>query len=203
LITATQFLSSASCHKDTTRPCNNFTPYNFLVTAQWQSEQDIYRTGDTIYLISSFSKDLLNTLDNVQINYNNAVGIGGSISIGLLDTITHQRLPANDSFNIISFVGSFEKFPINTINQGINFSYLELNSTYEFKIGFIPKYKGIYGIGVSDLRSLGLKGKNCTNANFDMTIINNNKHLYLHQYALGVDTNDSYLQKHGYDFRVQ
>ena len=39
LITAIPFLIAASCNKNTTRPCYNFTPYSFVATAEWQPQK--------------------------------------------------------------------------------------------------------------------------------------------------------------------
>ncbi len=62
--------------------------------------------------------------------------------------------------------------------------------------------KGLFYIGVTDLVSSGLVGKNCTNAGFNMTVTNSNKNLNLFQYALGY-VPDALLQKSIFCYRVQ
>lgn len=201
LIAAIPIFIAASCNKDGTKPCLT-TAYNFAVTSEWTPQKEVYKLGDTIYLNSSFPKTLIDLTGNYNVDYSNSIGIGGDISIAYLDTITHQALPARDSFIVLSITGNFIE-RLSNKNSGINFSYVESSANYQFKGGFVCKKKGIYGIGVDNLASQGLKGKNCTNASLGMSITNTDKHLYLHQYALGVNPNDAFLQQHGYDFRVQ
>lgn len=202
LITATQFLLSVSCNKNNTTPCRNVA-YSFAVTCNYYPEKEIYNIGDTIYFESTFPKTLTSLLNpSTVVDYSNSSGLGGDLGVGYLDTITRQPMPAKDSFQFVSIVGSFQERSGNQ-NSGINTMFLETALNYHFKGAIICKKKGIYGFGVSDLYSNGIRGKNCTNAGFVMTLTNSNKHLHLHQYALGVDPNDPILQRIGYDFRVQ
>jgi hypothetical protein len=116
------------------------------------------------------------------------------------DSISRQNLPAKDSFNYVSITGQFVPRPINQ-NQGINTEYFE-NINYNFKGAIICKKKGVYAISVDNLISRGIRGQNCTNASFNMTVINNNKHINLYQSALGVVLDQNSIDKI-YCFRVQ
>ncbi|MCY7293404.1 MAG: hypothetical protein LH615_14590 [Ferruginibacter sp.] len=202
LITAAQFLLSAKCNKDGTGCLSTTASYNFNINAQWSPQAEVYNIGDTIFLNSIIPKTLNDNITNTSVDYSNSVGIYSDLGVGYLDTITRQAVPAKDSFKFVSVIGSFVERRINT-NQGINFLYAEASTNYQFKGALICLKKGIYGFSVDNCGSDGLRGKNCTRASFSMTISNTDKHLYLHQYALGVDPNDGLLQKHGYDFRVQ
>jgi hypothetical protein len=202
LITTTQFLLSSGCNKNSTKPCVN-AAYSFAVTCNYSPEKEVYNIGDTIFIESTFPKTLTSLLNpSTIVDYSNSTGIGGGIGFGYMDTITRQAFPARDSFEIISNIGTFSELT-NNQRQGINIFFLETSQQYRFKAAIVCKKKGIYGFGISDLASNGIRGKNCTNAGFVMTVTNANKHLHLHQYALGVDPNDPILQRTGYDFRVQ
>lgn len=202
LITTVQFLFSASCNKDETSCLSTRTTYSFIVTSEWSPQKEVYNVGDTIYLTSVLSKTLVDQINpSLVVDYNNSVGINGDIGIVYLDTITHQPLPAKDSFDFISIFGNFKERSIN-MDLGINIWYTETSTTYQFKGAIVCKRKGIYGFTVSDLLSPGLRGKNCTKAGFSMSVTNIDKHLYLHQYALNVNPSDPFLQQHGYDFKV-
>jgi hypothetical protein len=202
LITAAQFLLSAKCNKDTTGCLSSTSVYSFSANAEWNSQQEVYNIGDTIFLNSIIPKMITDNISNTLVNYSNSTGIYGDISIAYLDTITRQALPGKDSFKFISLIGSFVERPINK-NLGINFLYSETATNYQFKGAVVFLKKGIYMFSVDNCISAGLNGKNCTKASFNMTITNTDKHLHLHQYALGVNPNDPFLQQHGYDFRVQ
>ena len=202
-MTAAPFLFSASCNKDKTSCLSTQTAYSFSVTSEWSPQKEIYNVGDTIYLTSIFSQILTDQLNpSLVVDYTNSLGISGDIGIIYLDTITHQALPAKDSFNFVSISGGFTERQINR-DLGINILYSETSTTYQFKGAIVCKKRGIYGFSASDLFSPGLRGKNCTKAAFSMFVTNSDKHLFLHQYALNVNPNDPFLQKHGYDFRVQ
>lgn len=202
LITTTQLLLSSGCNKDGTRPCFR-APYSFAVTCNYSPEKEIYNIGDTIFIESIFQKTLISLLNiSTVVDYSNSTGIGGGIGFGYMDTMNRKAIPARDSFELLPIVGTFSELP-NIQNQSININFIETAQDYRFKAAIICKKKGIYGLGVADLYSNGIRGKNCTNAGFVITVTNPNKHLYLHQYALGVDPNDPMLQRTGYDFRVQ
>ena len=204
VLISSQLLVSFSCGKGIFSPgCGRGSVYSFLASAEWSPQKEVYKVGDTLYLTSIIPKTLTDQIDtSIVVDYSNSDGIYGSIAIVYLDTITHQPLPAKDSFDFISIFGNFKDQQIN-MDLVINIWYTETSTTYQFKGAIICKRKGIYGFSVSDLLSPGLRGKNCTKAGFSMSVTNNDKHLYLHQYALNVNPSDPFLQKHGYDFRVQ
>lgn len=202
LISAAQLFMFSGCNKNGTTPCAN-GGYAFAVTSDYAPQREIYNVGDTIFLNSIFSKTLTDQINtSIVVDYGNSVGIGGDIAVYYLDTITHQPVPAKDSFQFVSQVGSFIERSGNS-NSGINIIYSETSSNYQFRGAIVCKKRGIYGFSVANLMSNGIRGKNCTNAGFNMTVTNTDKHLYLHQYALNVNPNDPYLQQKGYDFRVQ
>lgn len=200
LITATPILFGSSCNKNGSRPCTMVTPYIFNVTSEFSPQKEIYNIGDTIFFTSTFAKNLTNLISNQQVDYSNSVGIGGDIGIAFPDSALKQNKPAKDSFEYISITGKFVHRPINQ-NQGINTEYFE-STNYTFSGGIICKKKGVYAISVDDLISRGLKGKNCTNAGFNMTVTNSNKHINLYQSILGI-TLDQYSIDRIYCFRVE
>ncbi len=200
LITATPILFGSSCNKNGSKPCTMVTPYVFNVTSEFSPQKEIYNVGDTIFLISTFPNNITNLISNQQVDYSNSVGIGGDIGFAFPDSSLKQNKPAKDSFEYISIIGKFVPRPTNQ-NQGINTEYFE-SINYTFRGGIICKKKGVYAISVDDLISRGLKGKNCTNAVFNMTVINSNKHIDLYQSILGI-TLDQYGIDRIYCFRVQ
>lgn len=196
------FLSGSSCNKNGSKPCRNET-YSFEVTSMFSLQKEIYNIGDTIYLTSTFSKKITDLISNQQVDYSNSLGVSGSISTSILDTVNKQVQYALDKFIIVDITGnSSQPQNQNILNAGKNVFYFESSNTYELKIGFILRQKGVYMIGVDNLGSQGLRGKNCTNAGFNMTVTNTNKNLHLFQNALGYSP-DALLAKSIYCFRVQ
>ncbi|MCY7293402.1 MAG: hypothetical protein LH615_14580, partial [Ferruginibacter sp.] len=58
LITAMPFFIAATCNKNDTTPCVN-SVYSFTVNSEWMPQREVYEIGDTIFITSSFSKNLI------------------------------------------------------------------------------------------------------------------------------------------------
>lgn len=200
LLIAIQLIIGASCKKSETSPCVSGVRYGFEASSIFTDEREIYSIGDTIYLNSEIPKNLADLVTSQQVNYSNSAGIKGSIGFAKLDTSLRNFVDAYSNFIVLPVKGTFINSP-NSPGSVIVSSYIE-SSTYEFKIAIVPRIKGIYLISVSNLYSRGLPGKNCTDAGFNMTVKNINKHFNLFQYALGYSA-DALLMKTGYCFRVQ
>ncbi|MCY7293405.1 MAG: hypothetical protein LH615_14595 [Ferruginibacter sp.] len=203
LITITLSFLGFSCNRDTTRPCANSTAYSFKVTADWTPQQEVYNIGDTIFLNSEFPKILTDytTINSQQINYGNSIGIAGNLSTGQIDTVSHKVLSAASKFSYISYIGITTDIS-GTPENGKNILFAEQANTYKFKLGLIVKQKGIFLLGIPNLLSQGIINENCTNASFEMSVTNSDKHISLYQYALGFPP-DADALKRIYCFRVQ
>lgn len=201
LITAAQLILASGCIKTGTKPCYNFTPYNFDATASIYPQQEAYHIGDTIFFTSKVPTALFDKLSNQSINYSNAVSLFGHNGISYIDTIGKQVVAARDSFTLHPVAGSFVEDPGNK-RAGINTSYFEYGNFYQFTGGFICEKKGIYYFGIGDLLSPGLNGKDCTKATFKMMLTNIDNHISLYQYALEV-LPDADGMKRIYCFSVQ
>ena len=201
LITAMPFFIAASCNKNDTRPCAN-GGYAFTVKSEWSPQREVYNIGDTIFLNSTFSKTLLDVIGNFNVDYSNAKSIGGNLFIHEMDSVQHVVLDAVQKFNFIQQVGIVLNNP-QQANRIINVSYFETSATYIFKMGIIPKNKGLFAIFISNLNSQGIIGKNCTNAGFTNTLTNSNKNLNLFQYAMNRPPASQFEIDRIYCFRVQ
>ena len=201
LITATAFFLGFSCNKDSSKPCTMVTPYSFNVTSEFTPQKEIYNIGDTIFLTSSFPKVLINMVSNQQIDYSNSLGVGGNFNMAMMDTVNQVAIEARNNFEVINIFGTTTPIS-NSPNLGVNIFYVEQTNTYNARFGLKLQSKGLFYIGVTNLGSQGLIGKDCTNAGFNMTITNSNKNLNLFEYALGYAP-DAMLAKNIFCFRVQ
>jgi hypothetical protein len=202
LITAIPLLFAASCKKEnSTKPCVG-NAYIFATTSNWSLQREIYNIGDTIFLNSSFSKNLNDLVGNYNVDYSNSTGINGSITLFELDSIQHLTIDAVEKFNFTPISGNIS----NNNNKPArikDYLYQELTNIYSFKLGIIPKSKGIYTMFISDLTSQGIVGKNCTNASFTNTLTNSNKNINLFQYAMNRPPASQFEIDRIYCFRVQ
>ncbi len=200
LITATSFLFGSTCNKNGSKPCRN-APYSFNVTSEFSLQKEVHNVGDTIFLTSTFPKILTNLVSNQQVDYSNSIGVGGNFNMAKMDTVNKVAIEARNNFELINLIGTTTPIT-NSPNLGVNIFYVEQANTYNAKFGLILKSKGLFYIGLTDLSSQGLRGQDCTNAGFNMTVINSNKNLNLFQYALGYSP-DAMLAKYIFCFRVQ
>jgi hypothetical protein len=184
--------------KNETRPCFQLI-YYFQVDAQWSAQKTTYLIGDTITLTSRFEKILPDQNGTLR-DYTNSLGIGGDMSVILLDSVNRAVVPAKDSFVFISKIGAFVERGFNK-NSGINTKYIETANAYEFECSVICTKKGIYGFGLPSLLTIGLPSKNCTNASFAVTVTNTDKNKSLYLNAMGVTLTEQDW-KAGYCFRV-
>lgn len=194
------FFFYAKCNKDGSKPCNN-APYSFQVTSEFSPQREIYTVGDTIYLTSIFPKKLQNVITNQDINYSNSLGIGGNFNFTKLDSINKTVTDALSDFSVNVTKGQIA-FINNPSNLKLSITFLENSDNYELKASVKLLSKGVFYFVVTDLGSQGIRGQNCTNAGFNMTVINANKNLHLFQNALGYSP-DAILAKNIYCFRVQ
>ncbi len=203
LITITILNIGAKCNKDKTIPCPNLkTAYNFHVSSQLTPETEIYSVGDTIYLTSMFPKKLIDPINpSIIINYANSAVYGGKIGLVYLDSITHQFIPAIDSFKFVDIEGRFLE-SANLQNRTKNIVFIELSDKYKFVGGVICTKRGVYEINVDNLYSPGIKGTKCTSASFSMEVSNGNKNINLFQAATGLMPTLG-RQKIMYCFRVK
>ncbi len=199
LIAIVQFHIGASCNKENARQCRG--GYSFAATSEWSPQLRIYGIGDTIFLSSDIAKSLAN-LNNptITIDYTNSVAIGGLIGMAYVDTVQQKAMPGRSKFDYFGITGTIGESAV-AGDQGPAFTYTEQLNGYSFKCGIICKQKGIYFFSVSDLKSPGIRGKNCTNANFSMALTNTDKNLSLYQNATGIIL-DADGVKRGFAFRV-
>lgn len=191
---------AAQCNKGST-PCV-FGGYSFKVTSEFIPQAQSYSIGDTIFLYSTFTKtlqDLINT--SLNIDYSNSTGIGGDIGIVSIDTVNSTSKPARDSFQFIDLKGRFIERNFSA-DAGINLYYIETNSSYLFHGAVVCKKKGLYALSVGNLMSRGIRGKNCTNAGFSMTVTNSEKNLLWYENALNISLSQYSIDRM-YCFRVE
>ncbi|MFY8004856.1 MAG: hypothetical protein ACOVNR_08425 [Chitinophagaceae bacterium] len=198
LILAMTFFLGAKCNKNGSRPCYMSTPYNFKVTSTFSPQKETYSLGDTIYLTSSFPKILTNTTSGQQVDYSNSLGVGGNLNFGKMDSLTQDFSNARNKFSVNVSIGSIEYVD----PTWTNILWKENDNNYEFKASIVLLEKGLFILAIPDLGSQGLRGKNCTNANFGMTVANSNKNLNLFYNAIGYSP-DALFTKGSYCFRVE
>ena len=193
--------SQVSCDKEKPKPCKDAV-YTFNIDANLVNDKENYRVGDTIKIISEFSTQILNAGPGGGIvDYRNAILPNCGVGCLLLDSVNRIFFTATDSFDFVAIKGRV----LDTLGAGAKFFvYEENNNKYKFEVLMILKKKGRYTFGLADGGAIGIRGKNCTNADFAMTISNPNKNLQIFTNTnLSSTPLDQYTIDHNYFFRVQ
>ena len=176
--------------------------YSFEATSEWSPQRRICGVGDTLYLTSTIPKTLTDGINtSIVVDFSNSVAIGGGIGMGYVDTVQRIPVPGRSKFSFFAIMGTIGERAV-AADQGPAFTYAEQPTSYVFKCGIICKERGIYVFSVSDLKSPGIRGKDCTNADFSITLTNSEKNLDLYEVATGIIL-DADGRKRGFAFRVQ
>ena len=61
------------------------------------------------------------------------------------------------------------------------FSFVEINQFYKFKLAIVPKFKGVFKLFVSNAANVYKTNDKCTKAGFVINFTNTNQHLYLNE----------------------
>lgn len=153
--------------------------YSFAINVVAHPDLDSISINDTIWLEINSSTNLNEIQTGRQIDYNNAENIGSAITflefIGG-DINNPGVVGSTSSFNYNLILGSAIMNPLS--EQIKEYKFLEEQGNYKFRLGIIPKKKGIFGIGIGNAANVYRKNDKCTKANFAITFKNTKQHLY-------------------------
>lgn len=150
--------------------------YSFKLPVKAFPDKDTINIGDTIWLEINESVTFKNTDGNL-INYSGAANLGSAIGFSYRDTNLKQWVDAADQFFFFLSKGTEST---NT-NPKLYREYLfsEQNGIYAFKLGVIPKRKGLYSLILSNSNNTYRNSDKCTKANFSIIFQNTNQHYSL------------------------
>lgn len=185
-------------------PCLNGPKYNFSIEAHFTPEQDSIQVGDTLYLVSEFPKQLIPHGSQDVVDYADA-NISGSLTV--FELVPNQRFATDAvfSFDYISLAGQiYNSREVPNPNGIQQFNYQELEDKYQVKFAFIPKKKGVYGMGILSTASPIRSGsESCDGASFRTTVSNSDINLnYLEEFNKSNGLPPSPRPDNGFYFKV-
>jgi hypothetical protein len=177
--------------------------YSFETNIRAYPDYDSIKINDTIWLEYTSATQLKDTAINKIVDYSKAENLGTAISF--LEMIGGNfndpgSKAAADSFGILILIGKLLSNPLTS--QVKEFRFEEIAAAYRFKIGIIPKAKGIYCFAPSDAANVYRSNDKCTKAYFRITFNNTNQHLYLYEKSRPGYTPSQYELTHMYCFKV-
>lgn len=155
--------------------CAN-TVYTFDLGIKAYPDFETIHLGDTIWLELNAPTSLTDITSNQVIDYSGTANLGSAIGFGQFvgrDTV----IEAANFFDYKLING------INVNNPSVSkireYLFVEQQNQYLFKLGIVPKQKGIFGIGLSNAANVFRRNDNCTKASFNINFKNTKQHYYL------------------------
>lgn len=189
----------ASCNKRF--DCSQ-TDYSFEAFYKTYPDRDSLKVGDTIWLelnTPTLIKDLLN---NQVIDYSGAENFGTAISY--LELVSGANdpppLPSANYFDNVLKTGILSS--TDKPDQIRAYLFKEESGTYLFKLGVVPKKKGLFIIAPGNAANVYRKSDKCSKAGFRLTFKNTNQHLYLYEQNRPGYVLSDYDREHIYAFKV-
>jgi hypothetical protein len=155
--------------------CAN-TVYNFEIAGKIYPDKDSIHIGDTVWLELNIPTNFTDITSNQIVDYSGAENLGSAIGFGEYSVINNPA-PAANSFLDVLVKGKKVDNP--DIAQIREFLFEEQNNRYVFKLGIIPKEKGIFGTGFSNAQNVYRNSDKCTKAFFKINVENTRQHYYL------------------------
>ncbi len=169
----------AGCNKNL--DCRG-TIYSFEAFYKAYPDKDSIRINDTIWIELNAPTQLKDLMSNKMIDYNGAGNFGTAIGYVEMiggDILNPGVIPsANDFDNII--INGTEVQSLNP-QQTRAFGFKEQDGMYLFKVGIVPKRKGIFVIAPGNASNVYQKSDPCRESNFSLTFKDTNQHLYLYE----------------------
>lgn len=169
----------ASCNRNF--DCRG-TIHSFEAFYRAYPDADSIRIKDTIWIELRTSTQLKDLTSGKIIDYSGAGNLGTAISYVEMtggDLLNPGVIPAANDFDNILINGSSVQ-PLRP-EQLREFLFKEENGMYLFKVGIVPKRKGIFVIAPGNAANVYQKSNTCRKSNFKLTFKDTDQHLYLYE----------------------
>ena len=150
--------------------------YSFELGIKANPDFDVIHLGDTIWLEINSPTTFTDIASNSMVNYSGASNLGSAIGFGqFIGKDTVKEVANLFDYKLLNGI------PVNNtfVSKIREYLFVEQQNQYLFKLGIVPKQKGIFGIGVSNAANVYRKNDNCTKANFIINFVNTKQHYYL------------------------
>lgn len=189
-------LSLTSCLRDCTD-----TSYSFNINAQVYPDKDSIHIGDTVWIAVSTPTTSLDGISDRTVDYSGAENMGIAVQLASLHHASDTD--AGTSYATEDFDYVIENGSLYTSDQyAKNYLYNEINDTYMFKLGVVPKQKGVYRLDASDAVNVYRKKHKCDKATFQLSIINTDQHFHWYNIVNPDAQPNDFAKKHYYCFKV-
>lgn len=163
----------AKCNKSPL-DCAN-TVYSFQLPVKAFPNKDTINVGDTVWLEINEPTLIKDGRTGELIDYSGTSNLGSAVSFLYWNNVSNTGVEGSARFNFILDKGVVLKVTPLTIQ----YRFIEVNSRYIFKLGVIPKEKGLHSLLFSNSNNTFRDSDKCTKASFTINFKNTNQHYYL------------------------
>jgi hypothetical protein len=174
LFTASLFFQQCSCNKTLGLDCAQ-VKYSFELPVKGFPDKGSILIGDTIWLEINETTNFKNGQNGEMVDYSGASNLGSAIGFSYRDTVLKQWVDAVSRFKFSLQKGT----ELKVTPLDIQYRFSEENGRYIFKLGVIPKEKGLHSLLFSSSNNTYRNSDKCTKANFIINFKNTNQHYYL------------------------
>ena len=160
--------------------CAN-TKYSFELPVKAFPNKDTIHVGDTIWLEINESTLIRDGRTGDIIDYSGTSNLGTALSFSFRDTAINLWADAANNFNF-QIIHGLELRRTKLVTE---YRFVENNGRYLFKLGVIPKVKGLYSLLFSNSDNTYRNSDKCTKASFSIIFKNTDQHYYLHPLYTG------------------
>ena len=202
LVFIAYLLVYASCKRKIN--CNVII-YSFETNIESFPDLDSINIGDTIWIQLSCPTHLRDAISGNTIDYSGAENFGTDINFfeftggSFSDPGVTAAVSAFDYKLIYGVFIPDSHLP----GQNRDYEFDEVGDKYLFKLGIIPKRKGVFSFSPGNATNVYTKKNKCDKASFLITFANTNQHLYFYEQNRPGYTPSEYERTHMYCFKVK
>ncbi len=178
--------------------------YSFEAFFKAYPDFDSVQVGDTIWLELNSPTRATDLATNTTTDYSGAENFGTAISYLQIiggDVTDPGATPSANSFDNVLINGSTVQSSI-YLEKIREFLFEEKAGNYEFKIGIVPKKKGLFMLAPGDAAGVYRSSNKCDKASFSLTFKDTDQHLYLYEQKRPGYLLSHYDKGHLYAFKV-
>ncbi len=151
------------------------TVYSFQLPVKAFPDKDTFNIGDTIWLEINEPTLIRDGISGEMVDYSGTSNLGSAISFLYWDNLINAW-----SEGISRFKFSIEKgTELKVTPLTIQYRFIESTDRYLFKLGVIPKEKGLHSLLLSSSNNTFRENDKCTKASFTINFKDTDQHYYL------------------------
>ncbi len=150
--------------------------YSLKAFVNVSPSKDSLLVGDTLYFESKTSTLFYDYNNSRNVDFSGAINFGTALGIGELNLSADSIRGAINNFILIPLKGEFSSSALPQKVKQVKF--VEESGFYYFKLGIVPKQKGIYSISLADATNTIHRSSKCEKANISVEYQAIDQHLH-------------------------